>query len=338
MRAFLRLVLLTTLCATAVEVGSPPLAGPTQSQSFEELLSDAQALLEKNESEKALKAFKTANALRNGGSPDCLLGEAGAYLQLGEYKKMIVRCDEVLAITGADVSHVALAHSLRGLALMKLSGGTDMKKLAEAESEFRKSLEERPDDNIVYTLGVLLLKMGRDAEGIEQLEAYLDREGSGSVAERARHLIENPRRARETFAPSFSLTLSDGTSLSLDELKGKVVLLDFWGTFCAPCRSALPSLRKLSERLAGKPFTMVAVSADPDEKAWRRFIDQSNDDWPQSLDLDGKVRDAYGVSAYPTYIVIDTEGVIRARIIGWRPDVQNEVDKALEIAAKNASD
>jgi hypothetical protein len=57
MRAFLRLVLLTILCATAVEVGSPPLAGPTQSQSFEEQLSDAQDLLEKNESEKALKAF-----------------------------------------------------------------------------------------------------------------------------------------------------------------------------------------------------------------------------------------------------------------------------------------
>jgi len=314
---------------------------PSQSRSFEELMHEGRTLLEKSEPEEALKAFRQANTLQSGVSPDCLLGEAGAYLQLRQYKEMIASCNAVLAMAGAERSHVALAHGLKGVALMKLPGGTSGSHLAEAEGELRQSLEERPSDDISYTLGVLLLKMNRDAEGIEQLENYLDRESSGPVAERARRLIEDPRRARGArgglSAPNgpsahpFAMTLSDGTSLSLDELKGKVVLLDFWATWCGPCRSALPLVRSLAERLAGEPFTVVAVSADSDEEAWRRFLDQGKESWPQYLDTDGKMRQAYGVTAYPTYIVIDPEGIIRARITGWRPDVAREVDKALEI-------
>jgi len=352
---------LSIFCATTVDISGAaeasagkaargPVAVQSQGRSFEELMHEARTLLEKSEPEKALKSFRQANTLRNGVSPDCLLGEAGAHLQLRQYTEMIASCDEVLAIAGSERSHVALAHGLRGLALMKLSDETNGSRLAEAESELRLSLEERPSDDIVYTLGVLLLKMNKDAEGIEQLESYLDRESSGPVAERARRLIEDPRRARGARAarggpsapngPSahpFSMTLSDGTSLSLDDLKGKVVLLDFWATWCGPCRSALPSVRSLAERHAGEPFTVVAVSADSDEEAWRRFLDQGKDGWPQYLDSDGTMRQAYGVNAYPTYILIDPEGIIRARITGWRPDVAREVDKALEIQAKTAA-
>src|SRR5262245_39697474 len=116
MRVTARLGLVSILCATIIEVGSPLIAGPTQGQSFEARLREAQVLLETSEPEEALKAFKEANALRGGHSPDCLLGAARAYLQLGEYKKMIASCDEALAVAGADVSQSALAHSLRGIA------------------------------------------------------------------------------------------------------------------------------------------------------------------------------------------------------------------------------
>ncbi|HEY0348683.1 MAG TPA: hypothetical protein VGC60_11075 [Pyrinomonadaceae bacterium] len=74
--------------------------------------------------------------------------------------------------------------------------------------------------------------MGRDAEGIVELKKYVEAQPNGSKAESAARLIENPRRARAAYAPDFSLTTADGEFVSLEDLHAKVLLLDFWGTWC----------------------------------------------------------------------------------------------------------
>jgi thiol-disulfide isomerase/thioredoxin len=229
-------------------------------------------------------------------------------------------CDRLLALDSANDQQRALAHTLKGLTLQKIAAGKNKKKLTEAEADFRDALELDPDDpNPHYYLGVTLLMLERDEEGTQELENFLDYKDTGEAADKARRYIENPRRAREKDAPAISMTLSDGQSLSLADLEGKVVLLDFWATWCGPCRAALPSLKALNERLAGRPFAIVAVSADPDEEAWRKFIAESGDEWAQYRDEDDRVRQAYGVKAYPTYVIIDPEGIVRWRKEGWGP-------------------
>jgi hypothetical protein len=86
-----------------------------------------------------------------------------------------------------------------------------------------------------FNLGYTLLQEGRDAEGIAELKKFTAVESEGAKADQALKLIENPRRAREAYAPDFSFITSEGEYLSLDDLRGKVVLLDFWGTWCPPC-------------------------------------------------------------------------------------------------------
>src|SRR4030095_9812371 len=133
----------------------------------------------------------------------------------------------------------------------------------------------------------------------------------------ARKLIENPRRAREPFAPDFSFTTAEGEFVSLDELKGKVVLLDFWGTWCGPCVASVPALRDLNKKYAKESgVVMLGVSSDGDEDKWKTFTAKEKMVWPQYLDRDHAVQRAFAVRAFPTYIVIDAEGIVRYRDVG----------------------
>src|SRR5262249_18632423 len=161
----------------------------------------------------------------------------------------------------------------------------------------------------------------RDADGAGELKEYVRLAPDAYNAADARKMIDNPRRAREPFAPDFSLTTSEGQNMSLDELKGKVVLLDFWGTWCPPCVESVPTLRELNKRLAKETsFVMISVSSDGQEEKWKDFIVKERMIWPQYLDRDRNVIRAFHVSVYPTYVLLDPEGVIRFRVTGSNPD------------------
>ncbi len=129
-------------------------------------------------------------------------------------------------------------------------------------------------------------------------------------------MIENPRRARESFAPRFSVVTLDRELVDLDSLKGKVVLLDFWGTWCPPCVAAVPILKDLQKRHAKDAFVILSVSSDTDETVVRAFTDKNRIVWPQYWDRDRKVQQAFDVRAFPTYVLIDDEGVVRFRTSG----------------------
>src|SRR5205814_3507706 len=111
----------------------------------------------------------------------------------------------------------------------------DLKKLAEAETVFRKGLALNTDLPILhYSLGVTLMELNRDSEGIAELKKYQAMNPEGSKAEEAAKLIANPRRAREAYAPDFSLTPAAGEFVTSEYLRCKVVLLDFWVTWRPP--------------------------------------------------------------------------------------------------------
>jgi thiol-disulfide isomerase/thioredoxin len=118
-------------------------------------------------------------------------------------------------------------------------------------------------------------------------------------------------------APDVTVTSLKNVSLKLSDLKGKVVLLNFWATWCPPCREEIPSMMKLNSAMAGKPFQMVAVSVDEGGvPAIESFFKESAYNLPAYTDPDGNAAKTYGVTGVPETFVIDKNGILVKKVIG----------------------
>lgn len=124
--------------------------------------------------------------------------------------------------------------------------------------------------------------------------------------------------AEKSPAPEVSVvSLDKGAVLKLSELKGKVVLLNFWATWCPPCREEIPSMVKLNGIMAGKSFQMVAISIDEGGKpAIESFFKESGFSLPTYLDPTGASAKAYGITGVPESFIIDKQGIVVKKIVG----------------------
>ena len=310
---------------------------------FQAEMAKGSDFLRRRRYEDALKSFKRANDLRDKKSAESFYGMAQAFQGLEAYKNVVESCEHAIEFAGSDVQLQAQAYNLEGIALQTQAAVKDQKKLQDAEAAFRKALALNVTLPIVhFNLGYTMMELGRDAEGTAELKKYLELDPNGSKAEDGGKLIENPRRAREAYAPDFSITTADGEYISLNDLKGKVVLLDFWGTWCPPCVESVPALRDLQKRFAKEPlFKLISVSNDGDQAKWSDFIGKNQMTWAQYLDKDRHVVRAFDVNVYPTYILIDAEGIIRFRQVttawehtGALPDA---IKKQLKQATKSGA-
>ncbi len=292
--------------------------------------------------EDALKSFKHANELRGRTCADCFYHMAQAYHGLAAYKNVIESCDKAIELAPSDKGLIVNSYNLKGMALVALADRKDQKRLQEAENALRQGMAVDARLPILhYNLGVTLMEQSRDAEGAAELKKYLELKPDAGNAEETRRMIENPRRTREMYAPDFSFTTADGQYLTTDDLRGKVVLLDFWGTWCPPCRDSVPSLRDLNKRYAKeKGFVMISVSVRDEEDKWRDFTAKNQMVWPQAFDRDSRIQRAFAVNRFPTYILIDHEGIIRFRASGFGFDREatliDAIHKAIKVVAKTA--
>lgn len=118
-------------------------------------------------------------------------------------------------------------------------------------------------------------------------------------------------------APDFSLRDLDGHVHRLSDLRGKVVFLNLWATWCPPCRMEMPSMERLHQRLHGKDFVMLAVSEDEaGATAVQPFVQEMGLTFPVLLDTEGTVPARYGVTGYPETFLIDREGRVVHHTIG----------------------
>ena len=289
------------------------LLATAQVDAYQQELSTGKDLLRRRFYEPALKNFKRANELRDNKSAECYHLMSEAYLSLGSYKNVLESADKVLAFAADDKKLIWNAHNNKGLALLALAEKKDQKKLQAAEVAFRQALGVDGALPIVrYNIGVTLLQLNRDPEGIAEIREYIKLQPYGSHIDSARKLAENPRRARENYAPDFSFTSLSGEQIALEGLRGKVVVLDFWATWCPPCVDSVPSLRNLHKKFAKDgSFVLIGISSDGDQDVWREFTTKNKMIWPQYLDSDRRLMRAYRVSAFPTYVVIDHEGIVR---------------------------
>jgi peroxiredoxin len=138
-------------------------------------------------------------------------------------------------------------------------------------------------------------------------------------------------------APDFSLPIlgAEG-SLSLGSLRGKVVLVNFWATWCKPCEEEMPAMENLYQALASQGFELVAVSVDQDRREVEEFTAERGLSFPILLDPQKRVADAYQSYRFPESYLIDREGVLVARYIGPRewdaPAYRDRVRRLLEVS------
>lgn len=127
-----------------------------------------------------------------------------------------------------------------------------------------------------------------------------------------------------TAAPDFTVQDAD-RKITLSELRGKVVILNFWATWCPPCVEEMPSLVRLQQRLKDKGVEVLAVSVDADENAYHKFLKDHGVDLLTVRDADQKSNDLYGTFKFPETYVIDRSGVMRRKFIGPVDWTQPEV-------------
>jgi thiol-disulfide isomerase/thioredoxin len=100
---------------------------------------------------------------------------------------------------------------------------------------------------------------------------------------------------------------------------GKVTLLDFWATWCGPCRHALPGLKQLQAAYGADKVEVISISEDEDEGTWQSFVTQNQMTWTQRMDSDHQLMRQYGASALPTYVLIGKDGTVVQQYVGDDP-------------------
>ena len=134
-------------------------------------------------------------------------------------------------------------------------------------------------------------------------------------------------------APDFSVALFDGSHLTLSELRGKVVLLNFWATLCPPCRQELTRVQKdLIDRFAGRDFLFLPVSRGEKRSDVAAFREQTGYTFPMGLDSTRTIYNRYATNFIPRNYLIDRDGRIITATIGYSPEEFDELIAAIERA------
>jgi len=116
-----------------------------------------------------------------------------------------------------------------------------------------------------------------------------------------------------------SIVGGGSTGGSQDSSSKKVVLLDFWASWCGPCRRSVPDLKQLQKTYTSDQLEVISVNEDEDEKAGRAFVAANQMNWEQQFDSGGEMAKQYGVHAFPTFILTDGDGKILQRLEGEDP-------------------
>ena len=284
---------------------------------YQHELSLAETALQERDYEAAKACYSRANELAHEHMVEPLRGLAWAELRLDDAQPAFTDARAALTVASNDVERADI-HNLLGAILYSefISDTTNTSKLEESDKEFRTALQLNPRlVGAYFNLGKDLLKESRDPEGVAMLRKYLELVPDAPNRGEVTRLIENPRLSRGEIAPSFSLQDRKGETISLSSLHGRIVLLDFWATWCAPCIASLPDIRKLAQQFPADQFALVSIDEDEDIEAWRKFLAQESMNWPQCRDQGWTLFHNFGLApsrriVVPAYVILDRDGLV----------------------------
>jgi peroxiredoxin len=276
--------------------------------------------LREHRMEWALESFKKADKQDSGTCLACQKQMIKYGIELGEWKTAGLAAEEMVAEARGE-RDTAIAHY--ELAVVLMSEGLQKHKdelFVRTHEEIVKALAEVANFPDALLLdGKALAQLRQDDAAKARFEQYVKmKTGEDPNRQRAMRYITRPELARARMAPPFTITTIDGKQVSMDDLQGKVVLLDFWATWCPPCREAVPHIREIAKKFQGQPLVILSVSLDADEQEWKDFIGKNEMTWPQYRDsgFQGPVAKMFGVTAIPHTFTIDADGVLQDEHIG----------------------
>jgi thiol-disulfide isomerase/thioredoxin len=319
-----RLYCLTLVCSFVVsgawaQSGIDPKDAPTDPKA-QRTYAEAIEWLRHRDRFAALDSFKKADKQDGGHCTACQKQIIKLGTEASDFKAADQAAQEMIA-EAKDSKAVALAHDERATVLMREATTKNNADIyAEADKEYKAALAAYANfPEAVYGDALALARMKQDDAAKSRFEDFVAMEKEDSALRRRAQLYaENPEMARARMAPAFEVTTIDGHRISLDDLQGKVVLLDFWATWCGPCREALPHIQKIAQKFQGEPLVILSVSLDSDEAKWRDFVAKNNMTWLQYRDggFKGPVSRLFGVTAIPHTFTIDAFGVLQDEHIG----------------------
>jgi len=130
-------------------------------------------------------------------------------------------------------------------------------------------------------------------------------------------------------APDFTLRSMDGPNLRLQEQRGRVVMVNFWATWCGPCRQEMPQLNKLYEKYRSSGFVLLGVNIDEDPRHAANVAAKLGVKFPVLLDSDKSVSKRYDLAAMPSTVLIDRDGKVRHVHRGYREGVEELYEKQI---------
>ena len=125
-------------------------------------------------------------------------------------------------------------------------------------------------------------------------------------------------------APAFELPSREGPQVNLSQYKGKVVMLNFWASWCGPCRQEMPLLDSIYRKYNKLGFVLLGVNVEPDSKAANDWLKQTPVTFPVLYDKESKVSQLYNVSGMPTTVFIDRKGNVRMIHVSYKPGDESE--------------
>jgi len=135
-------------------------------------------------------------------------------------------------------------------------------------------------------------------------------------------------------APDFTLKSRSGENIKLSELRGQVVMLNFWASWCAPCRQEMPLLEKLYQRYEPMGFTLLGINVEENSDDALRWLKNLDISFPILLDTKNTTSELYSVMAMPTTLLIDRDGNVRFLHRGYVPGVEEEYQQQVRTLIK----
>lgn len=269
----------------------------------------------------ALDSFKKADKQDGGHCASCQKKMIKYAVELRDWKTAESAATEILEQAQGNKS-LAIAHYSMGMILM--NEALEKKKdelFVRVHDEMGKAVAAYANFPApIFIDGEALARLNHDEEAKAQFEKYVKMTSADDLdRHRALRFISEPALARARMAPPFEIIASNGQRVSLDDLTGKVVLIDFWATWCGPCREALPHIRQIAKKFQDQPLVLLSISLDDDEQKWRDFVGRNEMSWLQYHEPEGfkgSIAVSFGVNAIPHTFTIDADGVLQDEHVG----------------------